>query len=359
MTSRTIVTGAILVVAATPTRAQLPNPADDNRLVRVMTRNLYHGVDAQIFDVPNATTVPDLLNKVAAVYNGYFTSNFAERAEAVAAEIEATRPDLIGLQEAILVRTQFPPDGGATLASDVALDYLQILLDALAERGLRYDVAVQTHAFDFELPSALGFDVRHTDREVILARADLSPGSLKLSNAQSGAFAVNCAIPTTLLGPITIQRNWVSVDAKIRGASLRFLSTHLDGDCLPVTSSIQRAQARELLAGPAATEVPTVLVGDLNSPADGTGDAYNDLISAGFSDVWPVAGNGAGLTCCQADDLLNVASILDRRIDLILFRGGLATIEAVIVGDDASRRTASGLWPSDHAGVTATLAVLK
>ena len=46
-----------------------------------------------------------------------------------------TRPDLIGVQEPILVRTQQPPDGPATLATKVELDYVQMLLDALNPTG--------------------------------------------------------------------------------------------------------------------------------------------------------------------------------------------------------------------------------
>src|SRR3989442_14094354 len=160
-----------------------PVAAAEERTVTVMTRNVYHGVDAEIFAVATATSFPDLLAKVAAVYNGYLARKFHERAAALAAEIDAVRPDLIGLQEAVLIRTQAPPDGPATPATTVTLDYVQMLLDALAARGLAYEVVVQSIGLDAEAPSALGFDVRHTDREVILARRDLQTSDLKLSNA--------------------------------------------------------------------------------------------------------------------------------------------------------------------------------
>jgi len=51
---------------------------------------------------------------------------------------------------------------------------------------------------------------------------------------------------------------------------------------LPVTSSFRQAQAAELLANPAATDLPLVLVGDFNSPGDGTGVTYNALMAARF-----------------------------------------------------------------------------
>ena len=333
--------------------AQPTAPREGDRIATVMARNVYHGVNDEIFAVPGATSFSDLLNRVAAVYLGYFTRNFHERAAAIAAEIDAARPELIGLQEAVLVRTQFPADGPATPATTVALDYVQILLDALVARGLRYQVVVQLTGLDAELPSALGIDVRHTDREVILARADLA--DLKLSNAQASTFLTNCRLPGPLgTPPIVIRRGWVSVDAKIRARSFRFVSTHLDGDCLPDTS-IQQAQAAELLANAAATDLPVVLVGDINSPGDGTGVTYNSIIATGFSDVWTARGNGPGNTCCQASDLLNLISTLDRRIDFVLVIGAVDARAAEVVGDEPANKTASGLWPSDHAGVTAVL----
>jgi hypothetical protein len=344
---------ALLAVASSAAGGQQSIPFEGERLARVMTRNVDHGVIRQIRDVATATNLPDLLGKVSAVYDGYFQSNFPARATALAAEIDAIRPELIGVQEAILVRTQFPADGARTPAQTISLDYVEILLDALARRGLAYEIAVQKDGFDVEFPSAAGFDVRHTDREVILARSDLATSDLKLWNAQSGNFAANCQIPTALLGPITIRRSWVSVDAMIRGVPFRLVSTHLDGDCLPFTG-FQRAQAAELLAGPAATDLPLLLIGDLNSPAANTGGTYNDLLRAGFSDAWSITGSpGTGLTCCQ-EDLWSPMSTLDRRIDFVLLRGGLHALAAVVTGDQPTQEVAI-VWPSDHAGVAAVI----
>lgn len=350
------VIGVLVIASAAAPRAQPSAAPGPNRLIRLMTQNVYHGVDAEIFAVPQATSQADLLDKVAAVYNGYLARNFPERAAALALEIYLTRPDLIGLQEAILVRTQQPADGAATPATFVKLDYVQILLDALAARGLAYKVVTQSVGFDLELPSALGFDVRHTDREVILARADLSAADLTLSNPLAGNFAVSCPIPSSF-GPIPIRRGWVAVDATVRRRTFRFLSTHLDGDCLPFTSAYQQAQAAELIAGPGATDLPVVLVGDLNSPADGSGVTYNTLTgaTAGLTDTWTMSGLGAGLTCCQADDLRNNESSLTQRIDLVLFRGAFTPLAAITIGDRPVFKTSSGMWPSDHAGVVAGL----
>jgi endonuclease/exonuclease/phosphatase family metal-dependent hydrolase len=338
-----------------PVGAQQAVPFRGERIVTVMTRNVYHGVNAEMSQVATATSLPDLLSKVAAVYNGYHVRNFPERAAALAAEIEATRPDFIGLQEAVEVRTQAPPDGQATPATTVALDYVRILLEALAARGLAYERVATSVGWVIELPSALGVDVRHIDREVILARADLTTADLKLANAQTGHFAVNCVLHTRI-GTITIKRGWVSVDVKIRGKQFRLVSTHLDGDCHDPATQI--AQANELALGPGATDLPLVFVGDFNSDAasPSTG-AYGVFMAAGFVDAWSIAGSGPGLTCCQDSFLLNPVSLLSRRIDLVLFRGEFGVIGAQVVGDAPADRAPSGLWPSDHAGVVATLQV--
>ena len=351
-----IVLFALLALPAS-VAAQDDDRSADKRIVTVMSRNVYHGVNAEILAIAGATSPLDLLNRVAAVYNGYYARNFSERAVALAAEIEATQPDLIGLQEAALVR--IGPAFDPAPATTVALDYVDILLQALAARGLQYAMVVQSIGLDAELPSSLGLDVRHTDREVILARTDLRTSEMKLSNAQAGNFQVSCPFPGPLGSPpIPIVRGWASVDAKVRGKEFRFITTHLDGDCTRVTTFYQDTQAAEILAGPAATDRPVIYVGDLNSEADGGGTAtYARALAAGFSDAWAIAGSGAGLTCCQADHVLNPVSLLTERIDFVLFRGDFAVHSVEVVGDEPVDRTPSGLWPSDHAGVVAQLEV--
>ncbi len=354
-----ILTLALLTAALNgQAMAQQAVPFRGDRMVTVMTRNVYHGINAEFHEVATATSLRDLLIKVAAAYNGYHARNFPERAAALAAEIDAARPEFIGLQEAVLVRTQSPPDGPATPAPTVAVDYVQILIDALAARGLAYEVVATSLGWDVELPSALGIDVRHTDREVILARADLKTADLKASNIQVGHFATNCVLPTALLGPITIKRGWVSVDIKIRGKQFRLVSTHLDGDC--PNPAIQTAQAKELLEGPGHTVLPLVVIGDFNSdPVTGSTAAYGALTTAGLTDAWAVADTGPGFTCCQDSFLLSPVSLLSRRIDLVLFRGDIGVVRVDVVGDNPADRSPSGFWPSDHAGVVATLEIVN
>jgi hypothetical protein len=52
---------------------------------------------------------------------------------------------------------------------------------------------------------------------------------------------------------------------------------------------------------------------------------------------------------------VNQTSTLTERDDLVLTRRPFRIGRASIVGDETSDRLASGLWPSDHAGVVVTL----
>jgi endonuclease/exonuclease/phosphatase family metal-dependent hydrolase len=340
-------------------------PIGQDRTLTVMTRNVYHGVDAEFAQVIGATTPREFLSKVAAVYNGYQQRNFPERADALAAEIQDTHPDVVGLQEAIKVRTDRPPNGTPPLAENVSLDYLQILLDKLQARGLHYEPVVQRDNFDIEAPADENsdgipdFELRHTDRIAMLVRTD---PDLTVLRTNSGHFQTNCELTTATRQKITILRGWTSVDLSIRGKAVRLINTHLDGDCADRDPTIQLAQAQEILQGPVKEArdqgLPVILLGDLNSKADGSGtQTYAELLKpkVGFVDAWTAGGSGPGLTCCQDDFLLNTTAFQDRR-DYVLFgRGPFQVINAQLVGADPIT-TPSGLkWPSDHAGVVARL----
>jgi endonuclease/exonuclease/phosphatase family metal-dependent hydrolase len=97
--------------------------------------------------------------------------------------------------------------------------------------------------------------------------------------------------------------------------------------------------------------VVTVMTRNLFLGAD-LRPAYELARAGGFDDAWPRAhpGGPPGLTCCHAPALDDPTDHLRSRIDLILTRGDLDVTAAATVGDFAA-----GLWPSDHAGVVATL----
>ncbi len=349
----------LVAILMLPAYAAQPVPFKGNRTITVMSRNLYVGFALNPIAAAIASNnIPQLLLAVKNAIDTLHATNFPERAEALAAEIAAKQPDLVGLQEVSLIRSQFPPDFSPTPnATTIEFDYLQILLDALAAHGLSYAPVVSVTDFDVELPGLLpNFacckEYRLTDRDVLLARTDLGTEDLKLSNPQAGNFAA-----FTTLGPAQLRQGWVAVDVKIRGKSFRFISTHLARD----SAAVQVAQGNELVSGPAATQLPVVLVCDCNSPADGSGTAtYANLIAVGFDDAWSDAFPGdPGLTCCHDELLLEPVTSFTERLDLVLFRGHFEVAGADLVGDNPADRTPSGLWPSDHAGIAATLTFRK
>jgi endonuclease/exonuclease/phosphatase family metal-dependent hydrolase len=323
-------------------------PLTSTRAVTIMTQNMDAGTD--FGPVLGATTLQQFLAAVTATYQEVQASNIPERAQAVATEIGAKQPDLVGLQEVPLWRTG---SLGQPPATTVQFDGLQSLLDALSQQGLPYTPVAILNEFDLEGPSSLGFDVRYTDRDVLLARTgDDAP---ELSNIQQQHYSTTLTIPS-LFGPVAVPRGWESVDVKIRGRSFRFVTTHLE----EVSASVQVAQGNELLQVPGNTSLPVVFVGDFNSAAAGgphQTPTYGNLIAAGLVDSWNVANpNDPGYTWpLHGEDPYTSSSTPTERIDLVLLRGGFGTLGAQLVGNIKADLTPSGLWPSDHAGVVATL----
>lgn len=345
----------LIALLTIPATAEQPAPFEGDREITVMSRNLYLGTDlSPAIVAPNTS---ELIKAVIRISAEFQVTNFSERAQALADEIATKQPDLIGLQEAVLLRSQYPADLSLIPnATTMELDYLQLLLDALDARGLHYTPVVISTGFDVEVPRLRSDftleDIRFTDREVILARNDSLVADLNLSNVQGRNFANKLTIIPNSRS-FAILRGWASTDVKVRGKSFRFVTTHLE----PSSPDVQVAQANELLQEPGNTDLPLVFIGDFNSNANGSGTpTYGNLIASGFVDAWSQAHPGdPGFTCCQDANLLNPTSELSERIDLILFRGNFSAIDIDIVGNNPANRTISGLWPSDHAGVVATL----
>ena len=327
--------------------------------VTVMTRNLSFGTD--LSPILAATNQFEFVTAVAAAYRQAQATDFPGRARAWADEIDRARPDLVGLQEAALWRTQTPADFSPTPnATTVQADLVGLLLAELRSRGLRYEVVIAQTGFDIEAPGLFDaglVDVRLTQQEVILVRKS---AGLRLTNAQGGRYAAFLTIPNVTGVSVSFPWAWASVDVARNGRSFRFATTHLD----PISGVAQQAQAAEFLAGPGATTLPIVWVGDFNSDAEATvitgvpsaTATYASIIAAGFSDAWAAKHpSDPGFTCCQATNLLNPVSTLSERDDLVLTRGPFHVGRVSIVGNETSDRLASGLWPSDHAGVVVIL----
>ena len=257
---------------------------DDPRMFRVMTQNLFIGT---FYRELMATTTPQgFAAAVTTTYQHIQATKPAERMTAIAREIENAEPDLVGLQQAAIVRT-----GGKPPATTVEFDYVKILLAELA-----------------------------------------SPA-----------------------GVLVDPSGFAAIDVTMRGQSLRFVTTHFD-----VTPAVSLVQARELVQATSDPGMPTVLVCDCNAtpdvPSDPSFATYKLLRDAGFIETFRMTrSDQPGFTCCQAEDLRNQISAVSRRIDLVQYRGPFRVVHAGVVGASPGDRTPSLLWPSDHAGVVATL----
>jgi len=338
--------------------------------VKVMTRNLYLGAD--LIPVVTAMTLDEIPVRVAALYKTMQASDIPARAKALAEEIATAQPDLVGLQEAVVFYKQVPSDfnfaAPAVNADKVELDFLQLLLDELTARGTEYVPAVISKNTDVEFPAAddvQPFDVRMTDRDVILARKG---ARVETANPMSTLYPTRLpfSIPVgSQIGvPVNLVRALARVDATVAGARFTFANTHLEvgsGGNNPqaqaLLAPLQEGQARDLVNLLKPVAGPVVLVGDFNSAADGSTTMSYATVASSFTDTYAKLNPGMpGFTCCT--DITAPAPTYRERIDIVFFRGAGVGPQAVeYVGTDPAKRTPSGLWPSDHAGVVATLQV--
>ncbi|WP_226010336.1 endonuclease/exonuclease/phosphatase family protein [Halomicrobium salinisoli] len=336
--------GAAPVAAAAPT-------------LTVLTRNCYTGVDlAGLFD---ADSMDDVARIAGEMLDAVRSHPYEARADALAAEVEATAPDAVALQEAALIRVQSESDfadAPVPNAEREVVDLLDLLTDRLAARGLDYEVAASTVTTDIEVPADRPdgrADVRLTDRTAVLVRSDAD-----VSGTYADTFDATYEYAFDGVD-VPIRRGFCLVDLAVDGADVTVAGAHLAS----TADDVRREQAGELL-DLLPDDRPVALAGDLNSGPGGPRTAYDRLIES-FEDAHAsVRGDDADGTCCHASDLRNDSADLSRRIDHVLVRGALEPIEAERVGADPGSRASAEVdgetvevWPSDHAGVVATVAV--
>src|SRR5262249_48319081 len=162
------------------------------------TYNLDNGSD--LVPLLTATSPAQIPGAVSAVLAQVQASDIPARAQVLAEEIAAARPELIGLQEASVWTVQ--PFGSP--APTATYDILGDMPGDLAARGQHYAVAVPAPAFAGALPDAAGELVALQDFNVILVRTDLPARQLTVSNPQEGLFATQASFQVGGTGP-TIQ----------------------------------------------------------------------------------------------------------------------------------------------------------
>jgi endonuclease/exonuclease/phosphatase family metal-dependent hydrolase len=380
---------APLVVSA-PTDAGKPGRSGNPpaKPVTVMTRNLYLGADinrpvtaalaAQAAGGSPQQILVALANATHVTRAIVDDTDFTVRAGLLADEIAATEPDLIGLQEVAWWRHGVLELGkvGVANATETDYDFLQILLDALAARGVAYEAVSTAPRADVEAPSFTGspftgtmsgdaVDVRLTMRDVVLMHVE---DGLSVLDEDQAVYDVNLVVP--LLGnTISFDRGYQWVDVRAGAQRFRFVNSHFEA----FSSDIAYAQAAQLLGEATAADTTTVFVCDCNSdplnssikPQDKRPHkaAYELITGAGgFTDEWlrwaPAAQGWTSGLSETVDDA--TGDDFDHRIDMVFARTAsgqaLAVDRGQVTGTDVSSKDpATGLWPSDHGGVVLRL----
>ena len=342
--------------------------------VKVMTRNIFLGAD--LGPALNAGNAQEFVAANGAILREVDQTDFPRRAIGLAREIKQKKPDLIGLQEGAWWRTNPTPgapaqgpDGQFTATTD-KYNFLQILLDALEDRGLNYKIGVEKVEFDFEAPAdydgnpgtgPAGGEIqgRLTMRDVILVNKD-SKVKAKLKKPQSGTYS-SLFTPTISGIEVPVTRGWTAGDVTVKKGKgknevkrkFRFVNTHFEAfDDETQVPSIRAQQATEVVNGPASKK-RTIMLGDFNSDVPGVqpGDqqAFQVILDAGFKR----RATSDPLSCCVSNLFTSPPSEFDHQVDHIVSTMGK---KAKLVNSSVTGlEQVNGIYDSDHAGVFSKL----
>jgi hypothetical protein len=317
----------------------------------VFTQNVYVGADVDRVLSAAPEQMQDRLFEALATF---VATDWPGRARAIAATIAGRAPAVVALNEI----TTLEVSGLSPLFPDLHVPFLPILMSALAEAGVTYEVAGIVQNIDVNLDLG-GPRIRLRDADALLVRGDLGYGGVA-----SGNYAARVSVPLGPVGTVDLVRGWVAADVRVGGREVTVVATHLE----PKSTSplLQLGQAQELVSLFGTRQGPVIVAGDINSdPADpDPSTPYRMLVDAGYEDAWLANGGtrrNPGYTCCHAASLDQPSGALDERIDHVLIRRGpgargpLRPVHPEVIGDENQERGSNGLWPSDHAGVLVRL----
>ena len=354
---------AVLASRVGPDGYRLPPPSAPG--LRVMTYNVYLGTDLG----PIMAAPPEAFVAAAtAAYAELQQTDFPARAGKIADQIAAVQPDILALDEVALWSVSANYDittwpQAPTKPFVTQYDFVKLVLNALKARHLNYVAASADTTSDVAAPVVTAFYragnpkkfalVRFQDRDAILVRE-----GVRFRDPQHGKFAAS--LPLEALGT-ALYRGWCSVRATVDRKTFRFVNSHLEAE----NADINFAQAQELVGLLQNEHDPVIWAGDFNADANTDAPSYALITSAGFTDLWPLAhprdpgltnGPADGVGALGPDGVLVpfTSLVFNARIDLVLLRDRgekLREVDAAIFGNKQSDRTASGLFPSDHAAV--------
>jgi hypothetical protein len=353
--------------------------------VQVMTQNQYVG--ANLFPLIPALKSgnPAIINSaLVGIISTMSANRTVDRVNALSSEILDRKPDIVGIQEAWLIWCE-PIDAAPCTNPEFRGAWGDHLAQTQGLLAGAYTKAAYIENFEFGYPfwdsqGNQGF-AYVLDRDAVFVRKGIAyslpapgtdyPCAAPFSAGSGCTFNVNTPLDFNgdEVPDAYILHGFLMVDATIGGQRYRFVNTHLENgyvDGFPgVIQSAQAVQILQAMAGTAA-ERKLILIGDMNSdPSDAVdpispipATPYMLFAGAGLFDVWlHRPGDVLGLTCCQADDVMNRESMLTRRVDLIFAREEPRTVrDARLIGAVAADRLGPpgrSLWPTDHASVAA------
>jgi hypothetical protein len=353
--------------------------------VQVMSQNQYVGANLFPLIPALASGNPEVINSaLVGIISTMSANRTVDRVSALSSEILLRKPDLVGIQEAWLIWCE--PINAAPCTNP---EFRGAWGDHLGQTeyllAAAYTKAAYIENFEFGYPfwdsqGNMGF-AYVLDRDAVFVRKGITyslpapgtgyPCARPFVDGSGCTFNVNTPLDFNgdEVPEAYILHGFLVVDATIGGKLFRFVNTHLENgyvDGFP--GVIQSAQAVQILLATAGTAADRklIIVGDMNSdPSDAVdpdspipATPYMLFAGAGLFDVWlHRPGDVLGLTCCQAEDLMNRESMLTRRIDLIFSREEPRTVkDARLIGEVAADRLGPpgrSLWPTDHTSIAA------
>lgn len=344
--------------------------------VTVMTQNLYLGADVAVA----LDLLPDIPAAAQFLWSQVTATDFTARSVALAKQAAEAAPAVIGLQEA----TKWVCTVDAATAPKVVYDFTAQYLKAMAAIGHPYVLASAggTEAFSpgYAIDPIVGLTVvRDPATFQPLFGTDSASCGFRIADAllvrqDLAASVTEVGISTfddvldVIPGLISVKRGYAFADLTIGGASVRFVTTHLESTWTAGVVPNSVKQARELVAELGAYTGPLVVMGDFNAdprdprpagaPNPGgqpeasaacsgrTCNAYWTMVDAGFTDAGPDATDpanftwGAGATLAGPDPARVPAAKAmgnefgyTERLDYVFVRGGVGVRSAELVGE--------------------------
>ncbi len=266
-----------------------------------------------------------------------------DRLPLIRRELERLRPDVVGLQEVL----RFCPDGVEAPFSTTNDQATEIA------EGLGFQLA---YGIANDYGNGLKFGNALLSRHPIILEQNIPLPDMNSGETRSLLHA-SCATPHGVLPVFVTHLNWKFHHGAVRQRQVTFIAERIAELC-PIDAS----------------QLPPVLIGDFNAVPDAdeirflTGLCALEGKTVYFSDAWAFAGQGPGYTFDRTNHYAAKAHEPSRRIDYIFVRGPdrqfrgeplraeLAFNAASLTGPGVAT-VGEPVWPSDHFGLFADLAV--